>query len=119
MKKKPALKKTLPHILAITVIGAVTSELLKLIFRVPRPCFNALGCPLDFSFPSTHTTIAFTFFTLMAMVYQPAWYLGALPFGLQRIIAGVHTWTDVGAGAFLGTLIGVVAHKLHLERRVL
>ncbi len=111
-------RKTLPHLIAVAVLAVVFSEFLKLFFLVPRPCDGKIWCPPSTSFPSTHTTAAFAFFTLAALLYNPAWYLLALPFGLQRLAVGVHTFTDVLAGALIGTLFGAAAFKLHLERRL-
>ncbi|RUO29514.1 phosphatase PAP2 family protein [Aliidiomarina sanyensis] len=59
-----------------------------------------------FSFPSGHTTAAFMFAGICAVIMPSLalWvYLWAVAIGLSRIALGVHYPTDIVAGALLGS----------------
>lgn len=64
------------------------------------------------SFPSGHTTQAFTIATVVARTWSDQWYVGALAYGvaasvgLARINDNSHYLSDVLAGAALGTAVG-------------
>ncbi|MEC9487932.1 MAG: phosphatase PAP2 family protein [Halanaerobium sp.] len=88
----------------------------KYIFQRPRPGlvlddvnFNGPVIADRRSFPSGHTTAAFSLATVLAEEfpdYKKYFYTGAWMVGLSRIYNGVHFPTDVLAGALLGHLIG-------------
>lgn len=67
------------------------------------------------SFPSGHTSSAFTLATMMALNY-PQWYVVVPAFtwaGLaaySRMALGVHYPSDVLAGAIIGTGVGLLIH---------
>lgn len=67
--------------------------------------------PLGFSFPSTHTTVAFACaYVFSRKEVHWGWiYLLAVLVGLSRIYLGHHYPVDVVAGAVLGTGIGWVS----------
>jgi membrane-associated phospholipid phosphatase len=61
------------------------------------------------SFPSGHTTTAFSFFAMLAFVTRNKWvqflyFLGAVLVGYSRIYLGQHFFKDVYAGAIIGFL---------------
>jgi undecaprenyl-diphosphatase len=115
----------------LTVSLLVTSLavfLLKLGFGRARPCAAlpdvhaiAFVAPTDPSFPSGHAagTACFAAF-LAVLVLRSAWPLWAratvvsalvalaLGVGLSRVYLGVHFPLDVGAGAVLGAIVGVL-----------
>lgn len=69
--------------------------------------------PLQFAFPSGHTTTAFVFFTLIALHWRrPAIQISAvvcaIAVAVSRVYLMTHWITDVMAGAVLGMSIGLV-----------
>jgi membrane-associated phospholipid phosphatase len=71
---------------------------------------NTADIPLQFAFPSGHTTTAFVLFTMLALfttrkVIQVALVLCAILVGLSRVYLMAHWFTDIMAGAVLGMAI--------------
>ncbi len=67
------------------------------------------------SFPSGHTSSAFTFAMALTMVLKNKWagigsFVFAFLMGISRIYVGVHYPTDVIAGAFVGILYAVIGY---------
>lgn len=67
------------------------------------------------SFPSGHTSSAFTFALAVTMVLKNKWvgissFVFAFLMGISRIYVGVHYPTDVIAGAFVGLLYAVIGY---------
>ena len=67
------------------------------------------------SFPSGHTSSAFTFALAITMVLKNKWvgigsFVFAFLMGISRIYVGVHYPTDVIAGAFVGLLYAVIGY---------
>lgn len=111
------------------VVAGILSSLLvqllkKLVFAPsPRPMgviewsqtqlATDLELPLQFAFPSGHTTTAFVFFTLIAMHWRrPAIQIFAafcaIAVAVSRVYLMAHWITDVMAGAVLGMSIALV-----------
>jgi len=111
------------------VVAGILSSLLvqllkKLVFAPsPRPMgviqwsqtqlATDLELPLQFAFPSGHTTTAFVFFTLLAMHWRrPAIQIFAafcaIAVAVSRVYLMAHWITDVMAGAVLGMSIALV-----------
>jgi membrane-associated phospholipid phosphatase len=89
------------------VTAAVSSELLKLVFREPRPD----DPDSDDSFPSGHATIAFAVASSLSEFYPrqaPYWYVGAAAISWSRVELRRHRTRDVLAGAALGYWLGKV-----------
>ncbi len=102
--------------------GLSVQALKKLIFAdVPRPLsYFSTDAPLHFvegvsvhamqSFPSGHTTTAFSCFCLLALLlHSKAWglcfFVLALLAGISRMYLVQHFFEDIYAGAWLGTLL--------------
>ena len=109
------------------IISAVVVQFLKkVVFATsPRPmAVNNWGdtqldtgmgidMPLQFAFPSGHTTTAFIWFTLMALhwnrpVLQLFSAFCAIAVAISRVYLMVHWITDVMAGILLGVTIAVI-----------
>jgi undecaprenyl-diphosphatase len=104
------------------VLAWLASDFIGLVYFRPRP-FAALAdarlliskSPLDKSFPSDHATIAFA---LAFAVYQSDRRWGgallaiAAVIALARVFVGVHYFSDIAAGAFLGMIVAFVVHRL-------
>jgi membrane-associated phospholipid phosphatase len=76
----------------------------------------------DSSFPSGHTTTAFAAATVFSEQY-PEWYVyvpaygAATAVGFSRMYANQHWFSDVVAGAMLGTSVSHVLRKRHRRSR--
>ncbi len=102
----------------------VVADLLKLVFRRPRP-FDALpgvvtliSRPSDLSFPSGDTAAAFGAAVALGHVLPrlrwPALVIAA-GIGLARVAVGVHYPGDIVAGAVVGIAFGLLASRLVTE----
>jgi membrane-associated phospholipid phosphatase len=96
---------------------------MKEIFKRPRPAEHdasiiALKNATNGSFPSGHTSIAFSTATSLSIIY-PKWYViipahtWASLVGYSRMYVGVHYPTDVLAGAIVGSGTAWLSCKLN------
>ncbi len=106
--------------------AAVTTILtfgMKELFNRPRPAEHdpsiiALKNAQNGSFPSGHTSIAFSTATSLSIIY-PKWYVivpsytWASLVGYSRLYMGVHYPTDVIAGAIVGGGSAWLSYKLN------
>ena len=111
-------------------------EWIKLLVYRARPYMYYEGYPADkladgdwnCSFPSGHTTLAFAgaaFTTMLYCQYFPdskwKYAVAGASFGLAaltgalRMASGNHFFTDVLAGAFIGTLCGIAVPYMHTK----
>lgn len=109
------------------LINSITTELLKDGLQRHRPSsgntFDMFdgrhGTEIHTSFPSAHTSNAFTTATVFATIYRdekwvaPAAYTLATLVGLSRIHDNAHWASDVLAGAALGFLSAKAMHGLY------
>ena len=110
----------LPCFTAAVIAFAIERPLYRIgkhTFKRTRPCNHLLIAPLlpppdEFSFPSGHSSGAFTALTVFAgffpVTYVPLmiWAIGV---AISRVYSSVHYPLDVVVGALLGTCCGKLA----------
>ncbi len=102
-------KKKLPALFASLLMALMLSYAIKFILGFERPSgkkeipFTNLP---DYSFPSSHATIAFTPTAIMAGGGKIAWIAFGIAVALSRIYLGMHLLSETIAGAILGYLVG-------------
>ncbi len=108
---------------ASIAIAAATTITLKTIVKRERPYDvypDIYPDKIDagYSFPSAHTSVAFSTATSLALIYKK-WYITipcyawAAGVGYSRMYLGQHYPSDVLVGALLGTGSGFAAHWLN------
>ncbi|WEK21752.1 MAG: phosphatase PAP2 family protein [Candidatus Pedobacter colombiensis] len=108
-----AMRQNALYVASSSAVNVLFTMLLKRIVKRPRPFLanvkiKAVYQPSEYSFPSGHTSTAFTTATALSQAY-PKWYVIAPSYlwagavGFSRLYLGVHYPTDVVAGAALGT----------------
>lgn len=101
------------YVASSSAVNVLFTLLIKKVVKRPRPFLanikiNAVYQPSHYSFPSGHTSTAFTTAMALSQAY-PKWYVIAPSFlwassvGFSRLYLGVHYPTDVAAGAVLGS----------------
>ncbi|HEY6913096.1 MAG TPA: phosphatase PAP2 family protein [Paludibacter sp.] len=104
-------------------VGGVVTQALKYSINRPRPAVTytdiiAYEGERTLSFPSGHTSLAFSTATALCLKY-PKWYvivpscLWACSVGYSRMNLGVHYPSDVVAGALIGAGSAFVAYKVN------
>jgi len=92
---------------------------IKLAVQESRPCtevISKISCPNDYSFPSTHTLVAFALATaLWKKPYRWLYVLFAAFVAFTRVYLGVHVLMDVIGGALLG-IFGCLAIMMIWEK---
>ncbi|MBW8684527.1 phosphatase PAP2 family protein [Chitinophaga rhizophila] len=108
----PDMRQNALYVASSTATTFLLNTLIKKLVKRPRPFISntrltAVYQPRSTSFPSGHTSSAFSSATALARAY-PKWYVIAPAFlwsgavGYSRMYLGVHYPTDVTAGALLG-----------------
>ncbi len=114
-------------LLALVVFVLTLTHLTKISVARLRPnntmglnaLIRILHSPTDYSFFSGHAASSFSLTVLMFLFLRKktGWvllfFIWPILFALSRIYVGVHYPLDIIAGAFVGTLFGVVFYKLH------
>ena len=101
--------------------------ILKVIFCVPRPFIrdprlipvgSALDTATGYSFPSTHTAVAVSYFGLLGVKYRKKTYVPIIVavvcclIGFSRMYMGVHTPQDILVSLILGFFIVLLVNKI-------
>lgn len=114
------------YLLTTCFFGILLNEILKLMFRIPRPWVRdpaftvvekARARALGYSFPSGHTQNAVCFFGCIALWMRRRWVsvlcgIGAVLVAFSRLYLGVHTPWDVGVSAALALLLVCVLYPV-------
>jgi undecaprenyl-diphosphatase len=116
-------KEQVIHALLAGLFAWLLTLLIKHIFPTIRPFIknggevDVLFKPTDSAFPSAHTAMAFSLAVTVFMHNRKVgWYYlgGALLIGIARVLANVHYPVDILGGALIGTLVAVIAEKVHV-----
>ncbi|MFH8080371.1 MAG: phosphatase PAP2 family protein [Candidatus Aenigmatarchaeota archaeon] len=104
------------------VASYYAAEILKNIFKIPRPCVGLTGCPEGYSFPSRHTLIAFALTTAFMLetknkILSSLFAVTSIVIGALRVVTFVHTPIDVIGGAIIGIVIGFLVQRFYLFLR--
>ncbi|KAJ3030560.1 UNVERIFIED_CONTAM: hypothetical protein HDU68_008577 [Siphonaria sp. JEL0065] len=93
-------------VLALGVCGAAS---VKDAVCAPRPfgvTRKKSSTAQEFGLPSTHSCNAASVGVVLCVHFsEPLWLLYPLTMGLSRVVTGMHSWLDVGAGWLLGAAI--------------
>jgi undecaprenyl-diphosphatase len=101
------------------LVGAALFVSLKRVSGRKRPCEIEPHCwatllpPDQFSFPSGHTITAFAVSVTLGLFYPvllPFLLFCAVSIALSRILLGMHFFSDVLAGAAIGTVLAMCAY---------
>ncbi len=126
-KKNEALARRAAFMFIAVVSTGLAVNVIKMFFGKARPIllkreelfgFFWFMPPTAYdyhSFPSGHTTTAFTIATvlsLMAPRYWPYFYMYAIVMGLSRVLNWNHYVSDVLAGAMFGTVVTLLLYQV-------
>ncbi len=126
IQKDSSLKSKGIFMVEAFCVNAFTTTALKLAFKRDRPfvTYPFLDKQAEagsYSFPSGHTSTAFTIATSLSMAF-PKWYVVvpsyvyACAAGYSRMHLGVHYPSDVLAGAIVGASSAVLSQ--YLQRKI-
>lgn len=106
-------------LLGTALISWGIAHILKDVIAHPRPDVEALIIPDDkFSFPSGHASFMFALAFAMNLFNLRSGLILvvlALITGTARVLAGVHFWYDIIAGAILGYIVATIATILYTK----
>jgi len=113
------LKKASLYALFSFVLAILISKIIGMFYFHPRPFVEHLGTQLvdhapDSSFPSDHSTAAFSISFAVYWVRKRSggYMLGLAAFtALSRVFIGVHFPADIIAGAIIGLLTSLIIYK--------
>jgi len=116
-------KEQVAHALLASLVAWIITFIIKRLFPTIRPFMingggvDVLFKPTDGAFPSAHTALAFSLAVTVFMHDRKVGWLyliSALIIGISRVLANVHYPVDILGGALIGTLVAVVAEKVHV-----
>ena len=126
IQKDSSLKNKGIFMVEALCVNAFTTTVLKLVFKrdrpfVANPYLDKQADAGSYSFPSGHTSSAFTLATSLSLAF-PKWYVIAPAYlyasaaGYSRMHLGVHYPSDVLAGAIVGAGSAVLSN--YLQRKI-
>lgn len=115
-------------ILSSVFWASLTVWVLKVLIARLRPVFVMSGIIPDFdrftwawhSMPSGHTTVTFAGLVMIGMLapkYKPLTWTLACVVGASRIFVGVHWFSDVILGAFIGMVIADIVKWILMKNK--
>lgn len=119
----PIRKEQALHAFFTALVAWGFASMIKALFPTERP-FEVRGLdpttittPVDSSFPSIHSAVAFGIATSV-FLHNKKWgtvfLVAALFVALGRVFSNVHFVGDIIAGAVLGILVSYAVQKLHI-----
>lgn len=123
IKKNKKMQKDAAYMASAFVLSSVLTNVSKKIFREKRPFekypeeVTKLSSGGGYSFPSGHTSAAFTTAASLCF-YYPKWYvitpacIWATSVSIARMYQGVHYPSDIIAGAMLGVGTAWLTYKV-------
>ncbi len=126
-KKNELYAKRVAFLFISIVATGLSVNIIKIIFGKARPIllrkeeifgfeWFVLPSAYDYhSFPSGHTTTAFTIATVLTLMfprYWPAFYAYASAMALSRVLNWNHYVSDVIAGAIFGTIVTLLLYNI-------
>lgn len=105
-------------VLPAVIISYGVGQVLKLIFKIPRPCIDLSSCPGGFSFPSQHATVIFAATTVLAFYCRNKklgilFLILSILVAISRLMLGFHRVEDVFVGSIIGMIVGVLVQKAY------
>ena len=103
------------------IVSAALVEFSKISIQIPRPCAGNEECPSGYSFPSGHAARIFVFATVVTLSMKNiAIKLSSLTLAilvsLSRVALNYHAYTDIVAGALLGTAVAYLINTLYKRK---
>jgi len=108
--------ETLPAV----IISWASTQSLKILFKITRPCFGLTTCPTTYSFPSGHATVIFAGVTVLSLHYKDKrltilLFIFACLVSLSRLMLNLHRIEDVVFGSVIGLLTGFLVQKAYIN----
>ena len=118
------------YVLAVGFLGTITSQFLKIWYRIPRPWYQDENFTIleqaregagGYSFPSGHTQSSIGTFggiavTSKSLLVRALCLAACILVPFSRMYVGVHTPLDVAIGAVISVVILLVLHPLVLGK---
>ncbi len=110
------------QVLPAVVMGWAITQGLKIIFKIPRPCFDLVTCPTSYSFPSGHATVIFAAVTVLSLHYKKRLltillFIFAGLVALSRLMLNLHRVEDIVFGSIIGLVTAFLVQKAYINNQ--